>query len=109
MSNTHHLSSCVFAAYYVNATAWALILQSLPVTAATAGACCLLPHSCHALAACRVSKFNGIYSLDLFFTGNFGADLTEIHFIGLKGDFSDVSPGNSSFPSSQKVLLLKLC
>ena len=46
-----------------------------------------------------MSKFNGIYSLDLFFTGNFGADLTEIHFIGLKGDFSDVSPGYAIVPA----------
>ena len=25
----------------------------------------------------------------MYFTGNFGGDLTEIHFIGLKGDFSE--------------------
>ncbi|KAG1670383.1 hypothetical protein FOA52_000143 [Chlamydomonas sp. UWO 241] len=35
------------------------------------------------------SKFNGVHSLDLLFSGNFGADFTEIHFIGLKGDFSE--------------------
>ncbi|KAL6753494.1 DUF1000-domain-containing protein [Haematococcus lacustris] len=37
----------------------------------------------------QVHKFNGVYSLDLYFTGNFGAEATEIQFIGFKGDFSE--------------------
>ena len=40
-----------------------------------------------------VSKFNGVHSLDLYFSGSFGADFSEIHFIGLKGEFSEVSSG----------------
>ena len=40
-----------------------------------------------------VSKFNGVHSLDLYFCGSFGADFSEIHFIGLKGEFSEVSSG----------------
>ena len=41
-------------------------------------------------SACRVSKFNGVHSIDLYLKGNFGADWTEVQFIGLKGDFSEV-------------------
>lgn len=37
----------------------------------------------------QVAKFNGVHSLDLLFTGNFGASCTEIHFIGLKGEFAE--------------------
>lgn len=45
------------------------------------------------LAACgRVSKFNGVHSLDLHFPDNFGADATQINFIGLKGEFTEVAP-----------------
>ncbi|GAX83831.1 hypothetical protein CEUSTIGMA_g11255.t1 [Chlamydomonas eustigma] len=36
-----------------------------------------------------VSRFNGVHSIDMYFKGNFGADFTEIHFIGLKGDFTE--------------------
>jgi hypothetical protein len=41
---------------------------------------------------CRVAKFNGVHSIDMHFTGNFGADATEIAFIGLKGEFNEVRP-----------------
>jgi len=43
----------------------------------------------YALLCSRQSKFNGVHSLDMLFTGSFGANFSEIHFIGLKGDFSD--------------------
>lgn len=46
-----------------------------------------------ALCSPSVSKFNGVHSLDLYFSGSFGADFSEIHFIGLKGEFSEVSLG----------------
>jgi hypothetical protein len=36
-----------------------------------------------------VSKFGGVSCIDIHFTGNFGADFTEIDFIGLKGEFSE--------------------
>lgn len=39
---------------------------------------------------CRVAKFNGVHSIDLHFPESFGADQSEIHFIGLKGEFSEV-------------------
>ncbi|KAF5831916.1 galactose-binding domain-like protein [Dunaliella salina] len=37
----------------------------------------------------QVAKFSGVHTLDMLFTGNFGADITEIHFVGLKGEFSE--------------------
>lgn len=39
----------------------------------------------------RVAKFASIRSLTLFFSENFGGDTTKISFIGLKGEFSEVS------------------
>jgi hypothetical protein len=40
-----------------------------------------------------VSKFSGVHTLDVLFTGNFGAHCTEIHFVGLKGEFAEVLCG----------------
>lgn len=40
-------------------------------------------------AACSVAKFNGVHSLDLYIPANFGADCTEIVYIGFKGEFSE--------------------
>eukprot|EP00877_Chromochloris_zofingiensis_P004677 jgi/Chrzof1/1420/Cz10g07110.t1 len=37
----------------------------------------------------QVAKFNGVHSIDLHFPESFGADQSEIHFIGLKGEFSE--------------------
>eukprot|EP00983_Pelagomonas_calceolata_P116769 1160347-Pelagomonas_calceolata.AAC.1 len=37
----------------------------------------------------QVAKFSGVHALDVLFTGNFGAEITEIHFVGLKGEFSE--------------------
>ncbi len=37
----------------------------------------------------QIAKFNGVFALDLHFVGNFGADHSEINFIGLKGDFTE--------------------
>ena len=37
----------------------------------------------------NVAKFNGVHSIDLFFPANFGADDTEITFVGFKGEFSE--------------------
>ncbi|ORZ19241.1 DUF1000-domain-containing protein [Lobosporangium transversale] len=37
----------------------------------------------------RVAKFTSIRSLTLFFSENFGGDVTKISFIGLKGEFSE--------------------
>jgi hypothetical protein len=45
------------------------------------------------MTLCRVAKFNGVHSIDMHFTGNFGADFTEISFIGLKGEFNEVGEG----------------
>lgn len=36
-----------------------------------------------------MSKFNGVHSLDMHFPANFGASITRIRFIGLKGDFTE--------------------
>jgi hypothetical protein len=38
----------------------------------------------------RVPKFSGVHSIDLYIPSNFGADSTCIHFIGLKGEFTEV-------------------
>lgn len=44
----------------------------------------------------RVAKFGNVHTLTLHFQGTFGSDQSEITFIGLKGDFSEV--GTSCFP-----------
>ena len=38
----------------------------------------------------RISQFQGVHSLTLFFPNNYGSDTTRIHFIGLKGEFKQV-------------------
>lgn len=39
---------------------------------------------------CRVAKFNGVHSIDLYFPSNFSGDgPTEIRCIAFKGEFSD--------------------
>ena len=43
-------------------------------------------------AARRLTKFNGVHSVDLHIPANFGASHTRIHFIGLKGEFTEVRP-----------------
>ena len=40
---------------------------------------------------CRVAKFNGVHTLILHIPENFGADHTRITFIGIKGEFTEVS------------------
>lgn len=37
----------------------------------------------------QVARFNGVHSLDLYISANFGAEFTEVHFVALKGDFSE--------------------
>ena len=37
-----------------------------------------------------MTKFSGVHCLDLHFPSNFGADSTQIHFIGFKGEFTEV-------------------
>lgn len=37
----------------------------------------------------HVAKFNGVHSIDLHIPSNFGANVTEISFIGLKGEFEE--------------------
>ena len=39
---------------------------------------------------CSAAKFNGVHSVDLHIPSNFGADQTEIHFIGFKGEYTQV-------------------
>lgn len=41
------------------------------------------------LVRCSAAKFNGVYSLDLYFPSNHGADHTTITFIGLRGEFTE--------------------
>lgn len=45
-----------------------------------------------------------MHSLTLHFKGSFGADFTEIHFIGLKGDFTEVRASESLRPSVSSSL-----
>jgi len=37
-----------------------------------------------------VTKFNGVHSIDLHLPSNFGANATKIHFIGFKGEHTEV-------------------
>lgn len=37
-----------------------------------------------------MAKFNGVYSLDLHIPSSFGADTTQVLFIGLKGEYTQV-------------------
>mmetsp|Transcript_14786 Transcript_14786/g.36902 ORF Transcript_14786/g.36902 Transcript_14786/m.36902 type:complete len:210 (-) Transcript_14786:424-1053(-) len=37
----------------------------------------------------QVAKFNGVHSLDILLSGNFGGDRAELHFVGLKGEFAE--------------------
>ena len=39
---------------------------------------------------CRVPKFSGVHCIDLHIPTNFGANSTKIHFIGFKGEFTEV-------------------
>jgi hypothetical protein len=39
--------------------------------------------------ACQVAKFNGVHCLDLHVPSSFGAEQTKIHFVGIKGEFSE--------------------
>ncbi|KJE95628.1 hypothetical protein CAOG_06062 [Capsaspora owczarzaki ATCC 30864] len=38
----------------------------------------------------RIAKFQGVRHLTMFFSDNFGDDVTRLHFIGLRGDFMTV-------------------
>lgn len=49
-------------------------------------------------AARRLTKFNGVHSVDLHIPANFGASHTRIHFIGLKGEFTRVRPRCAQLP-----------
>lgn len=51
---------------------------------------CLHAYLSAAWWVCRVTKFNGVHSLDLHFPATFGSDQCEIHFLGLKGEYSEV-------------------
>eukprot|EP00055_Hartaetosiga_balthica_P013254 m.67163 g.67163 ORF g.67163 m.67163 type:complete len:224 (-) comp8208_c0_seq1:1584-2255(-) len=39
----------------------------------------------------RITKFQGVYSLTLFFNENFGGETTKIFYIGLKGECKEVT------------------
>jgi hypothetical protein len=45
---------------------------------------------------CRVAKFSGVHSIDLHFPGTFGLEQCEIHFVGLKGEYSEVRKTDST-------------
>ena len=42
-------------------------------------------------SVCRVARFSNVEHLSIYFPENFGNDVSRIYFIGLKGDFTQVS------------------
>lgn len=40
---------------------------------------------------CSAAKFNGVHALDIHFPESLGADCTEIYFLGIKGEFYEVT------------------
>ena len=56
----------------------------------------------------RVTKFNGVHSIDLHFPEAFHGDQTEIHFIGFKGEFSEVGRGRVGGPAGWQQLGMQL-
>lgn len=61
-----------------------------PCQAAPACTHALPVRACACAHAHRVAKFNGVHTLDILLSGSFGADCSEVHFVGLKGEFSEV-------------------
>ena len=49
---------------------------------------------------CRVPKFSGVHCIDLHIPTNFGADSTKIHFIGFKGEFTEVCYSHEMHPDA---------
>lgn len=67
-----------------------LSLQDAPLAGSPAANAAMPPPPFRrCLPACRVSKFNGVHSIDLYIPANFGADCTEVVFVGFKGEFSE--------------------
>ena len=44
-----------------------------------------------AIFHCRVARFNSVDHLSIFFARNYGAEQTKVYYIGLKGDFTEVT------------------
>ena len=45
----------------------------------------------HCVLVHRVAKFNGVTSLLAYFPTNYGAETTKMYYIGLRGDFTQVT------------------
>lgn len=41
----------------------------------------------------RIARFSNVYHLSIHFSKNFGAETTKIFYIGLKGEWTEVSVG----------------
>jgi len=39
----------------------------------------------------RAARFNSVHHLSILFPTNFGAETTKVYYIGLRGDFMEVS------------------
>lgn len=54
----------------------------------------------------KIVKFTNVHHLTLYFPRNFGDDNTRIYYIGLKGDFTEVSCSGKTFWSISNASLL---
>lgn len=52
---------------------------------------CLIVRKCWVFSLYRAARFNGVDTLTIHFPSSFGGDNTKIYYIGLKGDFHEVS------------------
>ena len=51
----------------------------------------LRPLTVAALVFCRIARFSNVHHLSVHVTKNFGAECTKVFYIGLRGEYTEVS------------------